>query len=592
MPSVRALFVISSLLAAATLGCADEEAASSRGVSLVADSEELREYQKGRGWAVVIGVDDYASAPRLRYAVADARAVGGELERQGFDVTYLLDGEATGPAILGAIGDDLPQKVSAADRVVIFFAGHGQTRKFEGGSETGFLMPVEASFEKLRQTAIDMGAVKSLADELPAKHVLFLIDACYGGIAGLRGRAANPKVDDAYLRAITRDRGRQLITAGGPDEEAHESPEWGHSAFTHVLLKGLRDGLADINSDGIVPASELHQFLERNVFEAVQVSQTGGRGDAVAAREQRPQFWQLGADRGEFVFFPSGGSQRQDLAATDDITADRPPGFSENPLEGSADGASLIEPADESAQLAGQIEQLSAQQQAISAVLDEMHAQAQGAIQQIRADDEPPTRPHEVAVTRPQLPAKSWTCNAFKVVVNGKTVKGGDYFKLMMVNGGNAPDPGCYWYDPKSGMWGYEGQPSAGSLQENMDIGGPLRADASGGDTLVFLNGRELTRIEAQSLAALGGPTRAGFYWMNGQGVGGVEGQSASFNLAAAAQAMAAQQAQQGQSGDAGANSGGSNDSYYQSGDTHGGVQGDCVYMSGSDFSYIGEGCD
>ena len=52
--------------------------------------------------------------------------------------------------------------------------------------------------------------------------------------------------------------------------------------------------------------------------------------------------------------------------------------------------------------------------------------------------------------------------------------------------------PGRYWYDAVSGVWGLEGGPALGQIHPNLALGPPLRADASHGNTRVFVNGREL----------------------------------------------------------------------------------------------------
>src|SRR6266540_1234336 len=49
-----------------------------------------------------------------------------------------------------------------------------------------------------------------------------------------------------------------------------------------------------------------------------------------------------------------------------------------------------------------------------------------------------------------------------------------------------------YWYDAMSGAWGYQGGPTAGFTLPGIRLGGMLRADASNGNTGVFINGREL----------------------------------------------------------------------------------------------------
>lgn len=249
----------------------------------------------GKSWAVVIGIDEYEKAPRLKYAVSDALAMAGVLQRQGFQVAALYNAQATKAAIERELGDRLVDRVGEQDRVVIFYAGHGETKTVRGGKTMGYLLPVHGQQDALSETGISMGRIRELADALPSKQVLFLVDVCYGGIAGQQYRSTLPSMTVAYLKQITRERGRQLIAAGGPDQQAMESPEWGHSVFTYYLLEGLGKGLADLNDDGIIPASELYSYLDSRVFAAAQMK----------GHVQRPELWSLAAEKGEFVFIPA-----------------------------------------------------------------------------------------------------------------------------------------------------------------------------------------------------------------------------------------------------------------------------------------------
>ena len=252
--------------------------------------------QYGRAWAVVIGINEYAvGIPRLHYAVADAQAIGDALEAEGFNVIRLLNQEATGWRIREVLGDELPSRIRPEDRLVVFYAGHGESRSIEGGREMGYLLPVDAKRDRLHRTALSMGELRQLADLLPAKHVLFLVDVCYGGIAGQQFRSL-PSQTAIYLKQITRERGRQLISAGGPGQQVVEGPQWGHSVFTYFLLAGMK-GLADLNDDGVIPASELYAYLD-------------GRVSASAENQQRPELWSLAAEKGEFVFIPRQRGRR------------------------------------------------------------------------------------------------------------------------------------------------------------------------------------------------------------------------------------------------------------------------------------------
>ena len=92
---------------------------------------------------------------------------------------------------------------------------------------------------------------------------------------------------------------------------------------------------------------------------------------------------------------------------------------------------------------------------------------------------------------------------------------------------------GAYWYDPVSGLWGQRGGPAQGQIDPWLPLGGSLRADASGGNTRVFINGRELHPVDVQRLQQTFGVVPLGRYWMNADGLGGPEGRSATFNLGA-----------------------------------------------------------
>jgi hypothetical protein len=94
---------------------------------------------------------------------------------------------------------------------------------------------------------------------------------------------------------------------------------------------------------------------------------------------------------------------------------------------------------------------------------------------------------------------------------------------------------GRYWYDPACGAWGVEGGPCAGFMSAGNSIGGPLLSGASGGDTGVFINGRELHRLDVVALRRIG-PVFPGRYWVDGYGNFGWEGGPMLGNLAAALQ--------------------------------------------------------
>ena len=243
-------------------------------------------------WAVIIGINDYLHWPKLRYAVNDANGIEEALiTKFGFkkeNIRKLLNGDATRQRIMQVLGDELTDstKVQREDRVFFFFAGHGTTRTFEDGRQVGFIVPVDADQTNYVSTAISMSQIREASDLIPAKHVYFVMDSCYSGLALSRGSGAYSK-DRSYLEEITRRTARQILTAGGANQQVADDGPNGHSVFTWAVLQGLQ-GEADLDGNGVITASELGAYVSPIV--AKFANQTPAVGNLV------------GSEGGEFVF--------------------------------------------------------------------------------------------------------------------------------------------------------------------------------------------------------------------------------------------------------------------------------------------------
>jgi len=238
-------------------------------------------------WAIVIGINEYAKWPKLQYAVQDSQGVRQILiEKLGFPsdhVFSLQNGEATRNGILAAFHDRFANaNVQKDDRIFVFFAGHGATRKLSSGRDLGYIVPVDSDPNEFAADAIPMTEIQNISESLSSKHVFFVMDACYSGLGLTRGGGASN-----YLRDNAKRIGRQMLTAGGTDQMVADGGPNGHSVFTWTLLQGLA-GKADLNGDGIITATELAAYVAPAV---------------AAVSQQTPAFGSLpGSEGGDFVF--------------------------------------------------------------------------------------------------------------------------------------------------------------------------------------------------------------------------------------------------------------------------------------------------
>ncbi|MBI4244855.1 MAG: caspase family protein [Planctomycetes bacterium] len=244
-------------------------------------------------WAVIIGVDQYKdrTIPELRYAVRDAKGIESLVKEHLISgkVLTLYNADATRDNILKLLQGELAE-VDEESAVFVYIACHGKTFETSKGP-LGDLVPYDGSFsERERYKNISMQIFKDdIAKQIKAKHMLFVVDACYGGVltrgVGIKKEDVDLLRTDSYLSDVKSKEAKIVMTAGADSEQVLDKGFEGHSVFTGRLIEVLR------TSSHFVSSKELFSQVKWKVEEdAARVS-----------HKQTPQYGYWWGD-GDFIF--------------------------------------------------------------------------------------------------------------------------------------------------------------------------------------------------------------------------------------------------------------------------------------------------
>jgi hypothetical protein len=237
--------------------------------------------------ALIIGINKYSTLSPLEYAVKDATAVGEILKsRFGFpedSIRILINKDATRSKIMDSYMAFANSDIENDDRILFFFAGHGHTQTGKRG-EVGFLVPYDGDVNNL-SSLIRWDNLTRNAELISAKHILYVMDACYGGLAITR---ALPPGSMRFLKDMLQRYSRQVLTAGKANEVVSDSggPIPDHSVFTGHFIQGLEGKAA--TKDGIITANGVMSYVYEKVAKDPHSQQT-------------PHYGYLDGD-GDFIF--------------------------------------------------------------------------------------------------------------------------------------------------------------------------------------------------------------------------------------------------------------------------------------------------
>ncbi|MBD3635863.1 MAG: caspase family protein [Crocinitomicaceae bacterium] len=265
-----------------------------------------------------IGVSEYEQSDfNLTYAAKDASDIqslyNGPVEPFSQVITKELTNEQVTLESIKGIKEEL-MKTHVDDAVCVFFAGHG----ILDVELNYFLASYDIDFKDPANRGIPYEVFEDILDEIPARKKLIMIDACHSGeidkeeVAMVEEENATDAGSDVNFRAVNstslkrvglnnsfelmkelfndvrKSSGTVIISSAGGMEYAMEGGEWNNGVFTYCFLNGIKNGKADINSDGKIMLSEMNSFVRTEVFNL-----TDGRQQPTNRAEVLENDWRI-----------------------------------------------------------------------------------------------------------------------------------------------------------------------------------------------------------------------------------------------------------------------------------------------------------
>ncbi len=225
-------------------------------------------------FAVIVGIGEYDD-PRIwlaRNATDDARDVQTFIEEQQstkklFRRIYLKalhDSNAT----KNEVKRTLKRLLTSAQRddvVIVYLAGHGTW----ASNDRHYFLPYDADKDDIERTAIAMDD-PDLFRDVVSERILLVADTCNsGGFLPTMGDGVKRR--SSQLPQIpAQARGRFVMSAAGPDEDALSSPDFRRGLFTYYFLKGLRGEALEKSKGRRITVQALFDYVREHTQRAAR----------------------------------------------------------------------------------------------------------------------------------------------------------------------------------------------------------------------------------------------------------------------------------------------------------------------------------
>ncbi|MFC1694279.1 caspase domain-containing protein, partial [Candidatus Latescibacterota bacterium] len=210
--------------------------------------------------ALLIGIDEYDYWPNLSNPVNDIETLARELEKNyGFQTKVLVNTNKN--EIVTTIRDYSEKNFPENNELLIVLSGHGH---FDDFSKTGYFVPnngKKPEDDRISESYIAYPLLQNTITNTNCKHVLLVLDACYGGTfniqIAMRGgeNAYRGLTAEEFIARKLEFKTRLLLSSGGKEYVPDGRPG-SHSPFMRKFLEALR-GYG--GTDGILTIEELKE---------------------------------------------------------------------------------------------------------------------------------------------------------------------------------------------------------------------------------------------------------------------------------------------------------------------------------------------
>ncbi|MGW3827760.1 caspase, EACC1-associated type [Streptomyces sp. NPDC005071] len=214
--------------------------------------------------------DHFATLPAATADAAALAEVFGDPDIGDFEVDTLVDVEQR-PALRAL--ESFFTRAKPDDLLLLHLSLHGWK---DLRNRLHFVMR-DTERDLPGATAVSAEMVSNWMNESRSRSIVVLLDCCYSGAFTMNARrrdGGTPTVDIAEPFA---GNGRVVLTASTALQYAHEGERDVRysrtpaepSVFTSAVVKGLRDGAADLDGDGLVSVDELYAYVHEQVRQRI-----------------------------------------------------------------------------------------------------------------------------------------------------------------------------------------------------------------------------------------------------------------------------------------------------------------------------------